>query len=281
MFIKVPEIFEWEETKLAMNAQNQMEQVNEVSKVKQVMVKVVQIEKNNGELVIDNKKAQDFQDELKKMINQNTYLQNNQQNQRQDNQRERVDCVSMEVMDKSNQSEILPKQIKQNKEEIYNQGDQRIQLSIKGEGFSEFKIRSICFKLKCPSCQEYLSSSPPQKQQSQIYKFQSDCKKCSTQMSVKYHNYIDQLPEKNQWLIGSITNSENFEWQLLAIQAQATCNCRSTQSRLPFIEYTLEKNKQLAPQTKRQKFQTTDQNRYFCHGCAQELKFQPEFLIIK
>ncbi|CAK71342.1 unnamed protein product (macronuclear) [Paramecium tetraurelia] len=281
MFYTVPEFLEWEETKLAMNAQNKMEQVNKVSKVKQIGVKVVQVEGNYGELVINNKKDQDFNDELKKMINQNTQLQNNHQNQRQDIQKDRGDCASLQVMDRSNQSDILPIQIKQNKEEIYSQGDQRIQLSIKGEGFSEFRIRSICFKLKCPSCLEYFSSSPPKKQQQNIYQFQSECKKCSKQMSIIYHNYIQQLPEKTQWLIGSIKSCEKVEWQLLAIQAQATCKCMSLKSQLPSIEYTLEKNKQVAPQPKRQKFQITDQNRYLCHGCAQELKFQPEFLIIK
>ncbi|CAD8054194.1 unnamed protein product [Paramecium primaurelia] len=283
---RVPEILEWEETKLAMNAHNQMEQIKEPVTFKKKGLVLDQEQEIYGLLTIDNKKEQEFKVELQKMIVQNTQPQNHYLVKKQDNQKDRIEYSQQQITESIITTDILPQEITQNRQQFQHFGDKKLFLIIKGEGFKEFRIRSICFKLKCPSCKECLPCSAFKQQQQNIYKFQSNCKKCSLSMSIAYQKYIQlQQSEKSesltQWIIGSIKNYENIEWQLCAIQAQAICKCLKNSSALPFIQYSLEKTKQIVTQNKRQKFLIIDQNRLFCHGCAQELQFLPEFLIIK
>ncbi|CAD8143863.1 unnamed protein product [Paramecium pentaurelia] len=271
---------EWEETKLAMNANNKLELVTEPLIIqKQVLTDDDQI--IEGSLTIDNKKDHDFQNEFKKMIN-NNYPSNKKSIKYHSNQKDRIEKSITQISSSIISQDILPNEIKQNKQDIQNFGDKKLFLIIKGEGFLEFRIRSISFKLQCPQCKEYFTSFI-NKIQLNIIQFQSDCKKCQQQMNIVYQKQIQQQQSINlsQWLIGSIKIYGNIQWQLNAIKVSVICKCLSNNSRLPYLVFSFEKTKKIISQTERQKCQIIDQTRQLCHGCVQELKFQPEWLIIK
>ncbi|CAD8051406.1 unnamed protein product [Paramecium sonneborni] len=275
MDIRVPHQLEWKETQFAMNSHKQLIQVKEPFIIKKYGLGFIdQDQKYEGKITIDNKKDHDFQNELKKM----TDLNSSKNQLKIQSQKDRKDTSITQISESNIQSLILPREIKQNKLQIQNFGDKKLYLIIKGEGFSEFRIRSIQIKLSCISCKEFLPANH-NKFNSDILQFQTDCKKCSQQMSIDFYKNIQQNPENPSiWQIGSIKTYKNVEFQVNFIEVLTICKCLSQSSRIPYLLISFEKK---TSQNQRLKCLLTDQIRQLCHGCVQELKFQPEWLIIK
>ncbi|CAD8050215.1 unnamed protein product [Paramecium sonneborni] len=268
---------EWIDIRLAMNCNNQLIQVREPQEIKKQTLKDF-IEEQDGSFTIDNQKDHDFQNELKKM----TDFHCSYNLQRIQNYKDKKDNSITQISESYNQSNILPQQIKQNKQQIQTFGDKKLFLNVKGEGFQEFKLRSIKFKLQCPSCQIFLPTKNYNKLNSNILEFQADCKKCLQQMNIHFQKHIEQLSENpSQWFLGQIKTSNNVEFQLNSIEVTAICKCLSQSSRLPYLLVSFEQKEKIISQNQRLKCLLTDQSRQLCHGCVQELKFQPAWLIIK